>query len=146
MHATIIIKITKNEELDKLHNVELITVDTLQALLTQLEEDYVNVLKEGDKKLHYLREERHQLKIKDYHWQEKLEVENKANKWVKQNFEVAYKNKIVLSNKVKELEVMVKLIEDCIAELEACKDKCTKECAKISGQDEEITQLRDEQK
>ena len=70
--------------------------------------------------------------MKGCNWQEEPEIELKASKGLKQNFNVAQKNKMVLYDKVKEFEAIVESMEDCIAELKDCENKCTKECPRIS--------------
>ena len=39
---------------------------------------------------------------------------------------------MVLHHKEKEFEAIVESMEDCIAELKDCENKCTKECPRIS--------------
>ena len=56
------------------------------------------------------------------------------------------KDRVVLNDRVKELEAMVESIEDYIEELKDFKDRYTKECSKVSYRDNVINELSNELK
>ena len=93
-----------------------------------------------------MKEEQHQLKLKEHYWQKEIEIEKVVSKRLKQNLEVMRKDQVVLNNRVKELEAMVESIEDYIKDLKDFKDRYTKECSKVLHRDNIINKLSDELK
>ena len=67
MSATNHIMIIKENELIEFYDIEKITVHALQEYLNQVEKDCNNALKEGNRKLQQLKEERRQLRINKCH-------------------------------------------------------------------------------
>ena len=118
--------IDSNKKLDEEYQVESMTVDNLQAILIQLEQDYDNMRKEGEKKLQQLKESRHQLVIQDNYHKEQWKVEQIMNEQVKKDFEEAQKGRKVSNKKVKELEVMVEVLKEKLKRSEAALQSKTK--------------------
>ena len=82
----------KENDLVESYEVEIMMVDTLQEYLKTVEQDYSKLVMEEDIKIQQLKEERYQLKLKEYYRQKEITIDKVESEWLKQNLDVLRKD------------------------------------------------------
>ena len=77
-------KVKENELVEKC-KIEMMALNALQEHLKSTEKECNKLIKEGDDKIQQLKEEVHQLKIKEHCKQKETEINKKEAKHLKQN-------------------------------------------------------------
>ena len=98
---------SKEEGLIENYEIKKMTVEAMQEYLKILEDDYNEVIREGDVKIQTLKKKNHKLYLEAFNTSKARKTDKSEIVMLKSSVEMVQKERNILRNKVKDLEINI---------------------------------------